>query len=1257
MTVPLNLLLICIAASGARTAGQPGFSIELNFSLPHIREIDDATFLEAEGLRHRFVPGEPILPVRTLFVPVPPGVYPDLEFSVLSGSALHLPSGIMRTPAVLGEGLETRYESVEEIAGPSENVVLRGVIPLAGSRVAIVDVFPALGNAPSFWATDIRIQLSWPVVSGALPIPEGHPLGKVTGHNALYWPTSTGERAESYFWGKPWARLSIGETGAYSVLGSELEDHGCAVTGTPVQSLAMFTGPGREFSSVPETGHSLSEVSIIVDDVDSDGLFDAEDRIRFMARSLDRWEYSDPQILEWICNRYATHNVYWLTWGGAAGTRITELPAPPDGSPSWGPLFSGHDWFEENHTWLPSYETRTGWTWMSTGPGGSMSMSFDTEEVYGPGSIEIMLIPTVGGNNLVTVSLNGTQVGTDSWYGAGPHMMVVSSLDLDTHNTLEIFFAEGGFESLLELDYVHVEYERGTGDTGGSALYPGLMATGRFLFDLSGLDPGSRIFDLTDFSAPVEFTDMERTADAVSFACSISQYSVLMSVNPDDWNTPDSIGSASPGRLVGSISEGDRLIVTPPGFWSGVWGLAAIQEESGHIPVVATTREIYDEFGQGVADPGAIRSMVRWGIDSWTPGLAGVILAGDGHYDYLGNTTSQPVLVPPWIGLGSGGGGDCFDDYFVMTHAGSVLPEIPIARIPADNSTELGTCTAKSIAYRPGESDGTWMNRCLIVADDDWGQNEHWNETAHTNQCELIAEEALPRHVDRYKFFLIEYPWPPGTPSGPHPDKPDARADLIDLFSEGMGAFIYIGHGSAGQIAHEKILLSSDIDLLANGSRLPLSIWATCDVGQFDNPGTDAIAEDLINTPQGGSIAAIAATRGCYSVANYELGRAILDSLYSMQDLTMGEALWLAKISESGSYHYNNRFYVLFGYPDFVLPSTDHGAVVSIEGDTLRSGEINSISGSGFPPEGLAMIEIRESSTPASYTCLGGAVIEYLKYGGSAFRGSIPVELGQFEMGCIIPLQADTGSWARVVATSIGSSDISTGAVDPAQLVTGTPSGDDFTGPAIAMWIRGYEGVEEPVVSGDVILEADLEDSSGICFLGGEGRQLRLFVNGESRDVGRWFSYNQGSTTKGRLSYELSDLAAGSYTLILSAQDGVGNHSLDTLLLETLDADEISITETIVYPNPGSGRRCFSFRLSAAASVSVTIYTVSGRRIQSLSLFCGQGYNQIIWDGLDADGDAPASGSYIYRLLATAEGSSVFENQVDSIGVLAIVRE
>jgi len=207
------------------------------------------------------------------------------------------------------------------------------------------------------------------------------------------------------------------------------------------------------------------------------------------------------------------------------------------------------------------------------------------------------------------------------------------------------------------------------------------------------------------------------------------------------------------------------------------------------------------------------------------------------------------------------------------------------------------------------------------------------------------------------------------------------------------------------------------------------------------------------------------------------------------------------------------------------------------------------------------------------------------------------------------------------------------------------------------MWIRGYEGVEEPVVSGDVILEADLEDSSGICFLGGEGRQLRLFVNGEGRDVGRWFRYNQGSTTKGRLSYELSDLAAGSYTLILSAQDGVGNHSLDTLLLETLDADDISITETIVYPNPGSGTRCFSFRLSAAASVSVAIYTVSGRRIQSLSLFCDQGYNQIIWDGLDADGDAPASGSYIYRLLATTEGSSVFENQVDSMGVLAIVRE
>jgi len=1256
----LHVLLCLVAASAARTdartsSDDTGFTARLTFPAPGAVSTGDGIVLEAPGLSNRYVPGEPFLPVRTLLVPVPPGAEPVLRYTVLSSEVLRLGDGLLISPGLDGSGLDTRPVPVPGSPGPAENAVLEGVIPLAGSQFAVVSVYPALGERPSSWATAIRVSLEWAPSVNPVPVPPDHPVRFLTG-GGTYWPAPVGNRSASQFWGNPWARVSVDATGAYFLTGSLLEQQGCAVTGAPVASLAMFTGPGREFLTDTDDEHSLEEVAIRVEDLDGDGVFDDEDRLLFLGRSLNRWVYGDSATVERLYHRYATHNVYWLTWGGAPGSRMQTVQSTPDSSPGWGPGFDAMVWLEEDTSWRPAYETRTGWVWMSAQPGGTMTVPFVLEDPEGPGSIDVVTVVEEGGTNAATLRLNGSVVASDSWYGVGLHTISATGVTLQGTNTLEITYDQGAPDADLFLDHVEVGYQRGTDVAGGGVLFPSLTATGRHLFGLQGTQAGCRIFDATDFSRPAELTGLSQTTAGTSFSFTVGDSALLVVVNPGDWMQPDSVAPASPGRILGTVSDGDRLLVTSEELLNGVWGIDAVLREAGRLPVAVTTREVYDEFGQGVADPGAIRSAVRWGMDSWPSGLGGVLLVGDGHYDYRGITTSVPEQVPPRTLPGVFTAGVCFDDYYVMVHTGALLPEIPVARVPADNSTELGSCTAKTLGYASGSAGGTWMNRCLLIADDEWGGDNQYNETEHTNQCELIAEEVLPRHLDRTKFYLIEYPWP-GTPPGPHPDKPQARADLIDELSEGQAAVIYIGHGSEDQIAHEKVLLSEDVDLLSNGPRLSLSIWATCDVGHFDSPGTDAIGEDLVNHPSGGSIVSIASTRGCYSVANYQLGRAILDSLYTVDGLTMCDALWLAKLAESSSYATNNRSYVMFGYPWFAIPDTDDGASVTVAGDTLRTGETNTVTGSGFPQTGLAWLEILESSAMTQYTCLGGAVIEYLKYGGTAFRGTVAVQSGQFATGCIVPVQAATGSWARSAASCLGSYEVSSGADDPAAVSAGSPPGGDYAGPLISMWIKGYEGVEDPLVTGEVVLEAELEDTSGICFLGGEGRQLRLFVNGDGMDVGRYFSYNQGSTTVGRLLVELTDLAAGEYTLILQALDGVGNPSSDTLMITTLDQNEIAITEALVYPNPGNGQRCFSFRLSTAASVSVSIYTVSGRRIRTLSASCEQGYNQIIWDGTDAEGDEPASGSYIYMIEASAEGSSVFGSRTDVQGILAVVRE
>ncbi|MCK5842925.1 MAG: hypothetical protein KAH31_12185, partial [Candidatus Sabulitectum sp.] len=84
------------------------------------------------------------------------------------------------------------------------------------------------------------------------------------------------------------------------------------------------------------------------------------------------------------------------------------------------------------------------------------------------------------------------------------------------------------------------------------------------------------------------------------------------------------------------------------------------------------------------------------------------------------------------------------------------------------------------------------------------------------------------------------------------------------------------------------------------------------------------------------------------------------------------------------------------------------------------------------------------------------------------------------------------------------------------------------------------------------------------------------------------------------------------------------------------------------------GLRCFSFSVSSNAFVTVSIFTTAGRCITRFSKQCSQGYNQILWNGLDEDGDIPASGAYIYVIEAETDGG-LFSQSSSVTGVLATV--
>jgi len=71
------------------------------------------------------------------------------------------------------------------------------------------------------------------------------------------------------------------------------------------------------------------------------------------------------------------------------------------------------------------------------------------------------------------------------------------------------------------------------------------------------------------------------------------------------------------------------------------------------------------------------------------------------------------------------------------------------------------------------------------------------------------------------------------------------------------------------------------------------------------------------------------------------------------------------------------------------------------------------------------------------------------------------------------------------------------------------------------------------------------------------------------------------------------------------------------------------------YPNPFNPRTTICYDLSAASSVTLTIFDLSGRRVRSLvNGAVAAGHHEVTWDGCDERSRAVSSGVYLYRLVA-----------------------
>ncbi len=1231
-------------------SGDDGCTFTVNIGQPSFRSYEDRWYPVINGMETSFGQNQYVLPCLTCYIPIPPGCEPEISCSPRGSQPVSLPGPLLVTPVMKGTGLDTEWEIPSGVpAAESDDYVELRTFRMAGTTVAAVTVNPFRGNNTRNIPQAISVRLTWPRVDGGRII-DSPLLAALIGHELLYWPENGRTDVTSPFWGRPWARMAVSSTGIHAVTGSELEQAGCEITGTPSKSLRVFSGPGTQFDlEDPSEEHLLSELAVEVCD-GGDGVFNGSDTLLFFGQGLNRFDVSNG-YLERLSHRYAAENVYWLTWGGENGLRIDTLSAVPDASPSWGDSLLYSTWNEQDYAWVAGQEKKTGWVWTQLYENVPGYFYFSTPSFDGSGSLTFSIVPEFSNNtpHRIICDLNGSVIEDTVWSGDDEVVFNINNLEFDpSMNLLKVTAVDD--PGIIFFNYYRVDYERRLSYAANRMLRFTDAVPGKYNFSLGGAGSKYSLLDVTNPAVP-ERLEGELSGTELKAGLVLQQNSQYwLSAGAESYLSPD-LSVSEPGRIIGSGIHGDVVVVVADELMDAAEPIKAIYAARGLSTVLVSTSEVYNEFGQGIRDPGAIRAFFRYTQDHWSEPAQSLLLVGDGSFDPLMHITSYPTFIPACILLNSTEGTN-YDDIYVIAHESGYYPEVPISRISASSDAELAAYLSKVMIYDSHEESGQWENRILLTADDEWGRI-NTQEFGHTRSCELLADSILPTSLDRIKFYMIEYPWPPGTSSsGIHPEKPEARIDFIQELSEGCANMIFFGHGSYGQLAKEKLLVSSDVELIDNGSRQPLMIFASCDLAHFDMISANCLAENFELKPGSGAIASIGATRGTLPGSNEVLFSRYYSEIYGSGSPTASEALWLAKVQLTGNYH-NSKYYVLLGDGGVrtVYPSNT-GCSLEIPADTLRRGKINTVSGS-FQNSSIGFLKITESGAQRVYNGFEGGHVTYLRYGSPIYQSLVTATGREFSSSFFMPLQADTGSYSRGSAVGISGNGCEVAFNEWADLVDDGNYAVDSVPPLIELWIDGYRGEDIPSVSGTAVLKALLSDSSGICTLGGSaGRSILLSLDSRGFDISRYFTYNPDSYTTGEIEYTLPELIEGNHRIILVAWDGMGNTARDTLDFKTVASNEDLLSSVFVYPNPGEGNRCFNFETSSAGSAVITVYTVAGRTVWRKTVTCEEGYTQVTWNGLDMDFDEPASGAYIYRIeFSTADGRS------GSItAVLAIVR-